>query len=78
MEKILKQMNQEGVKANRILEINPDHELFGRLKQLHEDSKDIGEYAELLYSQALLMAGLPLEDPEDYVKKITGLMLKAM
>ncbi|MBR2534389.1 MAG: molecular chaperone HtpG [Erysipelotrichaceae bacterium] len=78
MEKILKQMNQEGVKANRILEINPDHELFAKLKQLHESNGDIGEYAGLLYSQALLMAGLPLEDPEDYVKKITGLMLKAM
>ena len=78
MEKILKQMNQEGVKANRILEINPDHELFAKLKQLHDSNGDIGEYAGLLYSQALLMAGLPLEDPEDYVKKITGLMLKAM
>ena len=78
MEKILKQMNQEGVKANKILEINPDHELFAKLKQLHESNGDIGEYAGLLYSQALLMAGLPLEDPEDYVKKITGLMLKAM
>ncbi len=78
MEKILKQMNQEGVKANRILEINPDHELFAKLKQLHDGNGDIGEYAGLLYSQALLMAGLPLEDPEDYVKKITGLMLKAM
>ncbi|MBQ1534091.1 MAG: molecular chaperone HtpG [Erysipelotrichaceae bacterium] len=78
MEKILKQMNQEGVKANRILEINPDHELFAKLKQLHDNNGDIGEYAGLLYSQALLMAGLPLEDPEDYVKKITGLMLKAM
>ena len=78
MEKILKQMNQEGVKANRILEINPDHELFGRLKQLHENGGDISGYASLLYSQALLMAGLPLEDPEDYVKKISDLMLKAM
>ena len=78
MEKILKQMNQEGVKANRILEINPDHELFAKLNQLHDNNGDIGEYAGLLYSQALLMAGLPLEDPEDYVKKITGLMLKAM
>ena len=78
MEKILKQMNQEGVKASRILEINPDHELFGKLKQLHDSNVDIGEYASLLYSQALLMAGLPLEDPEDYVKKISDLMLKAM
>ncbi|MBQ6479268.1 MAG: molecular chaperone HtpG [Erysipelotrichaceae bacterium] len=78
MEKVLKQFNQDGVKANRILEINPDHELFGKLKQFADNNDVIREYADLLYQQALLMAGLPVDDPEDYVKKITELMLKAM
>ena len=78
MEKVLKQLNQEGVKANKILEINPNHELFTALTKLYEDKKDITEYADLLYQQALLIAGLPIEDPVAYSNKITKLMLESM
>ena len=78
MEKVLKQMNQEGMKANKILEINPDHELFGALKKLNDEGTDISDYATLLYEQALLMAGLELEDPSAYALKISQLMLKAI
>ncbi|MBQ6217332.1 MAG: molecular chaperone HtpG [Erysipelotrichaceae bacterium] len=78
MEKILKQMNQDGAKANKIMEINPDHELFIALKKLYEENGDISEYAQLLYDQAALMAGLELEDPADYALKVSKLMLKAL
>jgi molecular chaperone HtpG len=78
MEKILKQMNQDGAKANKIMEINPDHELFIALKKLDEENGDISEYAQLLYDQAALMAGLELEDPADYALKVSKLMLKAL
>ena len=78
MEKILKQMNQDGAKANKIIEINPDHELFIALKKLYEENGDISEYAQLLYDQAALMAGLELEDPADYALKVSKLMLKAL
>ncbi|MBO7676391.1 MAG: molecular chaperone HtpG, partial [Erysipelotrichaceae bacterium] len=78
MEKVLKQMNQEGMKANKILEINPDHELFAALKKLNDEGEDISDYATLLYQQALLMAGLELEDPSAYALKISELMLKAI
>ena len=78
MEKVLRQMNQEGMKANKILEINPDHELFAALKKLNDEGKDITDYATLLYEQALLMAGLELEDPSAYALKISELMLKAI
>ena len=78
MEKILKQMNQEGARANKIMEINPDHELFLALKKLDEENGDISEYAQLLYDQAALMAGLELEDPADYALKVSKLMLKAL
>ena len=78
MEKVLKQMNQEGVKANKILEINPDHELFKALKKLNDNNKDISEYATLIYDQAVLMAGLELEDPSSYALKVSELMLKAI
>ena len=78
MEKILRQMNQEGAKANKIMEINPDHELFKALKKLDEQGGDISEYAGLLYDQASLMAGLELEDPAKYALQISDLMLKAL
>lgn len=78
MEKILRQMNQEGAKANKIMEINPDHELFKALKKLDEQGGDISEYAGLLYDQASLMAGLELEDPARYALQISDLMLKAL
>ena len=78
MEKVLKQLNQENVKANRILEINPDHELFKALKKEFDAGNDIKEYADLLYDQALLIAGLPIEDPVSYAKRISDLMIKAI
>ena len=78
MEKVLRQMNQEGVKANKIMEINPDHELFKALKDLNDKGEDISEYTTLLYDQALLMAGLELDDPAQYALKISELMLKAI
>ncbi len=78
MEKILKQMDQKGAKANKILEINPDHELFAALKKRNDEGKDIDEYAKLLYDQALLMAGLELEDPAAYALQVSRLMLEAL
>ena len=78
MEKTLNAMNQGMVKANKILEINPDHELFKALTKTYKKDKDIKEYSTLLYDQALLIAGLNIEDPVAYTKRISELMLKAM
>lgn len=78
MEKYLKAMNQD-IKANKILEINPDHDIFKALTSLYEKDKDsIKDYASLLYDQSLLLAGLTIKDPVAYANKVTSLMLKAM
>ena len=77
MEKALKAFNQD-VKANKILEINPNHELFNALSNKYNKDKKIDDYAKLLYDQALLMAGLNIKDPVEYTKRISELMLKAM
>lgn len=70
-------MNQ-GIKAAKILEINPDHPIFAKLQKVYAADKDkIGEYADVLLDQALLMQGLPIDDPADYTKKITDLLVKA-
>ncbi|MDE7361901.1 MAG: molecular chaperone HtpG [Oscillospiraceae bacterium] len=78
MEKVLSAMpNGEGAKAEKILEINPDHAIFGKLKSLYETDKDkAGEYADILYSQALLIEGMPIEDPVAFSNKICEIMAK--
>ena len=76
MEKVLRQMpNGEGVKANKILEINVNHEIFNALKDAFEnDSEKFSSYTNLLYQQALLIEGLPIEDPVAFTNEICKLM----
>ena len=67
------------MKARRILEINPHHELFNKLKTLHdgETNKDaFKEYSELLYDQALLLEGIMLEDPVVFAQRLAKMMAK--
>ncbi len=79
MEKVLAQNpDGSGVKATRILELNPNHAIFKLLQDTHESDQDkVKEYAELLYDQALLIEGLDIENPVDYANKICELMIKA-
>ena len=66
------------IKANKILEINPDHAIFGKLQEIYRDHPEqIGDYADVLFQQALLIQGLPIEDPVAYTKKITELMIRS-
>jgi molecular chaperone HtpG len=79
MEKILKQMPNQGnnqVKAEKILEINPDHDLFKAIQNLYDkDQSKVDEYASLLYHQALLIEGLPIEDPTEFNQNLIKLMI---
>ena len=78
MEKILRKMpaGGEGMESTKVLELNPNHAVFGALKAAHEagDTDKINKYAELLYDQALLIEGLPLEDPVAYAQLVCDLM----
>lgn len=79
MEKIFAEANNPMFKAQRILEINPHHDLFARLQSLHEagaDSVDFKEYCDLLYTQALLIEGILPEDPIGFANKLAKLMAK--
>lgn len=76
MEKILSAMpNNQGVKAQKILEVNTNHEVFNSLKYALENDKDkFNLYTKLLYNQALLVEGLSIEDPVDFTNDICKLM----
>ena len=79
MEQTFAEMNNPMFKAQRILEINPHHELFTRLQTLHnagKDSQEFKDYCDLLYTQALLIEGILPENPVDFANKLAKLMAK--
>ena len=79
MEHTFAEMDNPMFKAKRILEINPQHDLFSRLKALHgsgKDNQDFKDYCDLLYTQALIIEGLPPENPVDFANKVAKLMAK--
>lgn len=66
----------EKPKAERVLELNADHSSFEALKKAYEGDKDKAvKYAEVLYAQALLIAGLPIEDPAAYTELVSSLLV---
>ncbi|WP_243387379.1 molecular chaperone HtpG [Bacillus kexueae] len=77
MEKVLSAMpNNQNVKADKILEINPKHDVFHSLKQAYEQDKDkLALYTNLLYNQALLIEGLPIEDPVEFTNNMCKIMV---
>lgn len=76
MEKVLNAMPMENkVKAKRILEVNSSHPIFDTLKGLEETNPDkLDQYAQLLYTQAILIEGFPVEDPVAYSNLVCQLM----
>ncbi len=77
MEKVLSSMpNAGGMKAQRVLELNATHPIFAKLQTLQKDGDEekLTEYAKLLYDQALLIEGLPVEDPVAFSARICALM----
>ena len=76
MEKYFKAVQPDSaIRADRILELNVDHPAFQALEAaVSTDPEKAGKYAQLLYAQALLIAGLPLEDPSNYTDLVCELM----
>ena len=76
MEKYFQMMQPEsGIKAQRILELNTEHPVFAALEAaVTADPEKAKKYARLLYDQALLIAGLPLDDPSGYTDLVCDLM----
>ncbi|TVP93860.1 MAG: molecular chaperone HtpG [Acholeplasmatales bacterium] len=80
MERVLKKMPDapDTLKAERILEINPDHPLFQALTTVHTQQPDrLEDYARLLYHQALLIEGITPENPVAFAELMAKLMVEA-
>lgn len=76
MEKILNAMpDNQHVKADKVLEINTNHDVFKTLQDAFESDKEKFKlYTGLLYNQALLIEGLPIEDPVEFTNDICKVM----
>ncbi len=76
MEKVLKMMpNNQNIKADKILEINTNHQMFKAIKKAFQEDKDkLKVYSNLLYNQALLIEGLPVEDPVQFANDVCTLI----
>jgi len=63
--------------AQRVLELNADSPVFAALKAAVDsgDTAKVEKYAKLLYGQAAMLAGLPMEDPAEYAALVCSLMI---
>ncbi|MGF9946047.1 molecular chaperone HtpG [Priestia megaterium] len=77
MEKILSAMpDNQHVKAEKVLEINVNHDVFASLKDAFEKDKGkLDLYTNLLYNQALLIEGLSISDPVEFTNDICKIMI---
>ncbi|MDD4583584.1 MAG: molecular chaperone HtpG, partial [Eubacteriales bacterium] len=76
MEKVLSSMPVDsGIAAQKILEINRNHDIYTTLNEAYEKDRDkLSSYTKLLYNQALLIEGLSIEDPLEFSNEICKLM----
>ena len=77
MEKILNNIegNENKINSEKILEINPDHEIFKKLTTI-KDEEDIKDYANVLYNEALILGGLDISNKEEFFKSLNKILTK--
>jgi molecular chaperone HtpG len=81
MERLLQKGKGGGPRQRRILELNPDHEIFVKLQERFQQNKEdnaVGEYAELLLGYALLAEGSEIPEPTKFNRLVVNLMLKTL
>ena len=75
VERLLREAGRDVPKSARIFEVNPDHPLIQKMKTLAGQSDPrLAEWIELLYDQALVAEGAPLEDPSAFARRVTSLL----
>lgn len=80
MEKTLNEQrgNEEEVKAEKVLEINPNHDLFKAFSAIQSNDEEVKKYASILLDEALLLEGRAIDNRVEFVQKINELFIKAM
>ena len=79
MEKTLNNIpSEEKAKASKVLEINPNHELFKAMSDIKADKDTVKKYSDVLYDEAMLLEGFEVQDKENFIKNLNELMLKSL
>lgn len=81
MEKLMAQMGQDITKTKRILELNPDHPILEKLQSIFDNDQqapELVDYAKLLHGQATLAEGGQIDDPGQFAKLVSDLMVQAL
>ena len=80
MEKTLNEQPgaEESVKAQKILELNPNHPLFEAFSKIQDNDELVKDYASVLYEEAMLLEGREIVDKKAFVDKINDLFIKAI
>ena len=69
---------EERAKASKVLEINPNHDLFKAMSAFKNDKETIKKYSDVLYDEAMLLEGFEIEDKANFIKNLNELMLKSL
>ena len=78
MERVMNDLpNGSNIKAERILEINPNHPIFKVLENIQDDETKLTDYSSVLLNQALLLEGFKVENPNEFIEKMCNIMIEA-
>lgn len=78
MERVINDLpNGTNLKAERILELNPEHPIFKVLESIQDDNDKLSDYALVLLNQALLLEGFKVENPNEFITKMCNIMIEA-
>lgn len=79
MEKTINQIpGEEKAKANKVLEINPNHPIFKALDKVKGDKELVTKYSSVLYNEAMILEGFDIEDKETFIKNLNELMMNSL
>ena len=68
----------DDVKATKVLEINPHHELFKAIGAIKDNDDEVKLYGSILYDEALMLEGYEVEDKKEFIEKLNKLMIKSL
>ncbi len=78
MEKVMNNLpNGSNIKADRILEINPNHMIFKVLEKIQDDETKLQDYSVVLLNQALILEGFKVDNPNEFITKMCNIMVEA-
>ena len=68
----------DDVKATKVLEINPHHELFKAFDTIKDNDDEVKLYGSILYDEALMLEGYEVENKKEFIEKLNKLMIKSL